>query len=59
MSWDMKGGYRHMYLHQDIRDYFIFKYDGRYYRCIVLPFGWKRSVLWFTKLMRPVVRYMR
>jgi hypothetical protein len=31
----------------------------RYYRCIALPFGWGRSVLWFTKLMRPVVKYIR
>lgn len=59
MSWDVKGGYRHMYLHPDVRDMFLFRYDGRYYRCIALPFGWGRSCLWFTKLMRPLVQHLR
>jgi hypothetical protein len=59
MSWDVKPGYRHFYLHPKMRDYFLFHYDGRYYRCVALPFGWGRSVLWFTKLMRPFVKYVR
>lgn len=59
MSWDIKSGYRHMYLHPDMRDYFLFRYDGRYYRCIALPFGWGRSYMWFTKMMRPLVQYLR
>lgn len=59
MSWDVKSGYRHMYLHPDMRDFFIFRYAGCYYRCIALPFGWGRSALWFTKMMRPIVRFLR
>ena len=57
--WDVKGGYRHMCLHPDMRDYFSFGYNGRYFRCIALPFGWCRSAMWFTKLMRVVVRHIR
>jgi hypothetical protein len=59
MSWDVKSGYRHFYLHPRMRDYFLFKYDARFYRRIVSPFGWGRSVLWFKKLMRPVVKFIR
>jgi hypothetical protein len=44
MSWDVKSGYRHFYLHPKMRDYFLFQYGDRSYRCIALPFGWERSV---------------
>lgn len=59
ISFDIKSGYRHFYLHPSMRDYFLFHYCGRYYRCVALPFGWGRSPLWFTKLTRPLVQYMR
>ena len=59
MSWDIKSGYRHFALHPCMQNYFLFHYAGRYYRCRALPFGWGRSVLWFSKLMRPVVKYIR
>lgn len=59
MSFDVQGGYRHFFLHPDMRDMFLFRYGGRFYRCIALPFGWGRSGLWFTKLMRPLVQRLR
>ena len=59
LSLEIKSGYPHFYLHPDMRDYFILRYEGRYYRCIALPFGWGRSVLWITKLLRPLVRHLR
>lgn len=59
MSWDIQSGYQHFYLHPVMRDMFMFRYNSRYYRCIALPFGWGRSVLWFTKLLRPLVQYLR
>lgn len=59
MSWNIQSGYRQFYLHPDVRDFFIFRYAGRFYRCITLPFGWGRSALCFTKLLRPLVRYIR
>jgi hypothetical protein len=39
MSWDVKAGYRHFYLHPKMRDYFLFHYGGRSYRCTALPLG--------------------
>lgn len=47
------------YLHPDVRDFFLFRYNGRFYRCVALLFGWGRSVLWFTKLLRPLVQFIR
>lgn len=58
-SFDIHAGYRHFYLHPQMRDYFLFHYGGRYYRCIALPFGWGRSPMWFTKFMRGFVRHLR
>lgn len=59
LSFDWKSGYRHFALHSRMWDWFIFKYDGRYYRCIALPFGWSASPYWFVKLLSPLSRYMR
>jgi hypothetical protein len=58
MSWNIKSGYRHFSLYPLMRDLFGFRYAGLY-RCIALPFGWRRYVLWFVELMRPFVRYIR
>jgi Reverse transcriptase (RNA-dependent DNA polymerase) len=59
ISFDIKSGYRHFRLAPDMRKWFLFRYNGCYYKCVALPFGWGRSPLWFTELMRPFVRYMR
>ena len=59
MSWDIKSGYRHFYLHPRMREFFIFRYDGLFYRCIALPFRRGQSVIWFTKLLRPLVQHLR
>jgi hypothetical protein len=32
MSWDVKSGYRHSYMHPKMREYFLFRYGGRLYR---------------------------
>jgi hypothetical protein len=42
-----------------MRDWFLFMYDGCFYMCIALPFGWGRSPMWFTQLMVPMVRKLR
>ena len=58
-SWDIKSGYRHFRLAPSMRDFFLFRYHGHFYRCVALPFGWGRSPLWFTELLRPFVQYLR
>lgn len=58
-SLDVKGGYRQFYHRPEMTYYFDFRYDGRYYRCIALPFGWLESGYWFMKLLRPMLRHIR
>ena len=59
LSFDIEKRFRHLRLHPAMRDWFIFRYDGKYYQCVALPFGWGRSPLWFTRLMAPFVAEMR
>lgn len=59
ISWVVQSGYRHMYLHLTVRDYFLLHVRGAYYRCHALPFGRGLSALWCTKLLHPVVCHQR
>ena len=59
ISFEVKSGYRHMRLPPCMRDCCLFRYDGKFYRCIALPLGWGPSPMWFTRLMAPLVQYMR
>jgi len=59
ISMDIKGGYRHFRLAPTMRDWFLFRYEGRYYCCTALPFGCGKSPLWFTQMMAPFVRELR
>jgi hypothetical protein len=59
VSFDIQAGYGHLRLAQQMRYWFLFRYDGRFYRCIALPFGWGRSPMWFTQIMVPMVRKLR
>lgn len=56
--WYISRWYSHIYLHPKIRDIFILRYYVWYFRCIALPFGLGRSVLFFTKIMCPVVQHI-
>jgi hypothetical protein len=59
VSFDIQAGYRHFRLAPKMRDWFLFRYDGRLYRCIAVPFGWGRSPMWFTQLMVLMVLMVR
>lgn len=59
LSMDIEKGYRHFRLHPCMRDWFIFRYNRRYYQCVALPFGWGRSPLWFTMFMSAFVKKLR
>jgi Reverse transcriptase (RNA-dependent DNA polymerase) len=59
VSFDIESGYRHFRLAPRMRDWFCFRFNGRCFRCIALPFGWGSSPLWFTQLLSPVVRHLR
>lgn len=59
VSMDVEKGYRHLRLHPSMRKWFLFRYAGRYYRCVALPFGWGRSPLWFTQFISTFVPEVR
>lgn len=59
LSIDIKNGYRHLRLLLDMRDWFIFRYDGRYDQFVELSFVWGRSLLWFTQLIAPFLTELR
>lgn len=59
LSMDIKKGYRQFRLHPSMRDWFMFRWKGRYFQFLALPFGWGRSPLWFTQLMSPFVKELR
>jgi hypothetical protein len=59
VSFDIQAGYRHFRLAPQMRYRFLFRCDRRFYRCIALPFGLDRIMMWFTQLMVPMVRNLR
>jgi Reverse transcriptase (RNA-dependent DNA polymerase) len=59
LSFDIQAGYRHFRPAPQMRDWFLFRCDGRFYRFISLPFGWGRSPMCFTQRMVPMVRNLR
>jgi hypothetical protein len=54
-SFDIKAGYRHFRLAPKVRNWYLFRYEDMYYRCVALPFGWGRSPMWLTQLMVQLV----
>ena len=59
LIFDIKGGCCHFRLAPQMKDIFIFRYNGRFFRCVALPFGWGWSPMWFTRFMKPLVEALR
>lgn len=59
ISFDVKAGYRHLRLHADTLDDFVFFYNGIYYQCLAMPFGWGPASFWFTRFLSPVIKKIR
>ena len=58
-TFDLKSGYHHVDIHMDSQTYLGFEWRDRYYVFTVLPFGLATACYVFTKLLRPVVKYLR
>jgi len=50
---DIKSGYRHFPVAPSMRDGLIFRWEGKYYQCVALPFGWGRYARLFMQFMAP------
>lgn len=40
-------------------DYFVFEFDGEYYQCLAIPFGWGPSAALFCQFLRFFVSHVR
>lgn len=58
-SFDLKDGYHCISIEPSFRKYFTFCLDGQYYQAAALPMGWRNAPFVFTKVMRPMVAYLR
>ena len=58
-SVDLKDGFNNITLREDFRKYFGFKWKGKFYVWNVLNFGCNIAPYLFTKILRPVVTYLR
>ena len=56
---DLQDGYFHVPIKQKYRTYLGFQWRGKFYQYNVLPFGLAPSPWIFTKLVRPVIQYLR
>lgn len=59
VSFDLQDGYHCVPIHPDARRFFTFQVGGEYFQCSALPFGWLNAPFVFTKVMRPLVAYLR
>lgn len=56
---DLKDGFFHVPVHPDHQELLGFQFRGNYYKWTVLPFGHSCSPYFFTKVLRPVIAYLR
>ena len=56
---DLKDGFHHILVLPEYRKYLGFKWQGVYYQWRVLCFGLSLSPMFFAKIVRPVVTFLR
>ena len=59
ISWDVKDAYHHVFIHPADRAYLTFAIDGRAFEPVTMPFGLSVAPWAWTKVMRPVLAYLR
>ena len=57
-SFDLKDGFFHLPLSVEASSFMNFRFENKYYRWLVCPFGWSSSPFYFHKLLRPVKRFL-
>ena len=58
-SIDLCDSFYHFRIHKDFQKYLSFKFEGQCFSYCVLPFGFSLSPYFHTKILRPVVAYLR
>ena len=58
-SVDLKDGFYHIRVQDSHQELLSFQFEGRYFSYVSLPFGFALSPYYFSKVLRPVVTYLR
>lgn len=58
-SIDLKDSFYQFPVHKDFQHFLSFTFEGQSYSYCVLPFGFSLSPYYHTKILRPVVTYLR
>ena len=58
-TFDLKSGYHHVDIHAESQKFLGFEWEHKHYVFTVLPFGLATACYVFTKLLRPIVKYLR
>ena len=56
---DLQNGFFHVPVHRDHQTLLGFRFKSHYYTWTVLPFGHNCSPFFFSKVLRPIVAYLR
>ena len=56
---DLKDAYLHLFFNKDSRKFAAFSHRGVLFQCISMLFGVTHGPRWWTKVLRPVVKYFR
>ena len=59
VTFDLAQGYHHLEMHSEAAKFLGFRFQGRMYRYMVLPFGLKTAPAIFTKVVREMVKALR
>lgn len=59
LTWDIKDAYHHLVIREEDRKYLAFRCLGRFFVPVTMPFGLASAPLTWTRVMRPVVQYLR
>ena len=56
---DISKAYCHIPMHQSTKDYLAFSFNGRKFSYNCMPFGLKTAPFYFTRVLKPVLGYLR
>lgn len=59
LTWDVKDAYHHLRIRPEDRKFLAFRCLGRVFVPLTMPFGLRIAPYTWTKVMRPVVQYLR
>ena len=56
---DLKDAYCHLFYNQKSRKFAAFSFQGLLFQCVAMLFGVTHGPRWWTKVLRPVVKFFR